>query len=171
MSYFFRSLIRGERVCVRDGARLCERDCAGDLLRRTADLVHPGRGEARLRQRGRARRCFEARFGWFRYAGMTFFCILSFLIPEENYLGYYDYFCECEWQEKVAGHGYVSANAGRRCYVGPTSPQTFSANFFRQLFLPEVFGHESGFIYTNNSAPPRCGFYLHKLSGQAPWRM
>ena len=54
--------------------------------------------------------------------------------PKDNDLGSKDSFCECEWRENVAGHGYVSANAGRRCYVGPTSPQTFSANFFRQLF-------------------------------------
>ena len=42
--------------------------------------------------------------------------------------------------------------------------RNFSANFF----LPEVFGHESDFIYSKNAAPPRSGFYLHKLSGTGP---
>ena len=41
-------------------------------------------------------------------------------------------------------------------------PSTFSANILRELFLPEVFGQESDFIYTKNSARPGSGFYLHK---------
>ena len=44
----------------------------------------------------------------------------------------------------------------------------FSANFFETFFLPKVFGHESDFIYSKNAAPPRSGFYLHKLSGAGP---
>ena len=46
-------------------------------------------------------------------------------------------------------------------------------NVFGQLSVGRVFAHEFDFIYLQNSAPPRSGFHLlvHKLSGQAQWRL
>ena len=46
-----------------------------------------------------------------------------------------DSFCKCEWQEKIAGHGYANANASRpEVFMG----SNFSANFFGQFF-PQAF--------------------------------
>ena len=63
-------------------------------------------------------------------------------------MGYQDSFNECDWQEKVAGHGYASVNASRSEVLMGSN---FSANFFRQFFGAAFFfaggvrGHESDF--------------------------
>ena len=85
--------------------------------------------------------------------------------PKDKILGCQDSFCECEWQENVAGHGCISAPtpAGRRCYAGRTFRPTFSANFFCRRFrvtnpilstqrIPH--SRDVDFIYTNFRGRP-----------------